>query len=559
MKPILKNLALAAVLFTFAASSPRPAAFGFAGAAPDQSAPAWDLVVYGGTAGGVVTAVSAAREGLKVALLEPRHHIGGMVSGGLSRTDVGRREVIGGYALEFYWRAGLHYDMAQYLQNVAWLVEPAVAERIFREMLAEEGVAVFFGRRLKERGGVRREGARIAEIAMENGEPFQARIFADATYEGDLMAQAGVSYTWGREGSAQYGESLAGVRSETPFHQFQVDVPPRDQDGRLLPGISEAPPGEPGSADRKVQAYNFRMILSHDPANQVPYQKPAAYDPRQFELLARYLAALEKKLGRPLRYGDVANVIPVPNRKADVNNNGAVSTDYIGHSWDYPEAGYARREEIWRAHEEYTKGFFWFLAHDPRVPPALRKEVLEWGPAKDEFTDNGNFPNQLYVREARRMIGEYVMTQKDIQTEPTKPDAIGMGSYNSDSHNIQRIVNRDGFVRNEGDMQVPVQPYQIPYRVMLPHRAEIGNLLVPVCFSASHVAYSTLRMEPQYMIIGQAAGVAAAMAVRSGLALQDIGAGELRSRLLKQGAILECSPSAQDSIVGRFRVKPVRN
>ncbi len=523
-----------------------------------QPQPKYDLVVYGATAGGVMTAVSGARAGLTVALLEPRRHVGGMVSGGLSRTDVGRREVIGGYALEFYWRAGLHYRLSQYLQNFAWLVEPKVAEAIFRQMLDEEGVTLLLERRLREREGVRRQGDSIASILMENGEEYTARVFADATYEGDLMAQAGVSYTWGRESSAQYGESLAGVRSETPLHQFQVDLSPYGSDGKLLPEISSEPAGEPGSADKKVQAYNFRLILSEDPANQVPYPKPESYDPRQFELLARLLPAMQQKLGRPQRFGEVTNIGRIPDQKADFNNNGAFSTDYIGRSWDYPEGSYARRREIWRAHEEYVKGFFYFLAHDPRVPPALQKEVNEWGLAKDEFTDNGNFPNQLYIREARRMVGEYVMTQKDIQTDLTKPDPIGMGSYNSDSHNIQRIVSRDGFVRNEGDMQVAVKPYQIPYRILLPKRNEVRNLLVPVCFSASHVAYSTLRMEPQYMIIGQAAGLAAALAIRAGHAVQDVDTAELTRELLRAGAILEYVPNVQDSKISLFHVKQAK-
>ncbi len=520
-----------------------------------QPQPKYDLVVYGATAGGVITAVSGARAGLSVALLEPRNHVGGMVTGGLSRTDVGRREVIGGYALEFYWRAGTYYQMSQYLQNIAWLVEPKVAEAIFRRMLDEEGITPLFGRRLRERDGVRKQGASITAIIMENGEEYTGRVFADATYEGDLMAQARVSYTWGRESSAQYGESLAGVRSETPFHQFQVNLSPYGADRKLLPEISPEPPGEPGSADKKVQAYNFRMILSHDPANQVPYPKPTTYDPHRFELLARLLPAMQQKLGRPQHFGEVASVIAIPNQKADVNNNGAFSTDYIGRSWDYPEGSYARRAEIWRAHEEYTKAFFYFLAHDGRVPAALQKEVNEWGLAKDEFLDNGHFPNQLYIREARRMVGEYVMTQKDIQTDLSKPDPIGMGSYNSDSHNIQRIVTREGFVRNEGDMQVPVTPYQIPYRVLLPRKNEAQNLLVPVCFSASHVAYSTLRMEPQYMIMGQAAGVAAALAIRGGHAVQDIDTRELTRELLRQGAIIEYTPNAQDSKISLFHVK----
>jgi hypothetical protein len=390
---------------------------------------------------------------------------------------------------------------------------------------------------------------------MENGEQYAARIFADCTYEGDLMAQAGVSFTWGRESSAQYGESLAGVRGETPKHQFLVDLLPRDAAGQLLPEVSADPAGEPGAADRKVQAYNFRMILSHDPANQVAYPKPAGYDAARFELFARLLDAMQKKQGRASKLGEVISISPIPNHKADMNNQGAFSTDYIGKSWEYPTAGYARRAEIWRDHEEYTKGFFWFLAHDPRVPADLQNEANEWGLSKDEFTDNQNFPNQLYIREARRMVGEYVMAQKDIQTAPTKPDPIGMGSYNSDSHNVQRVVNADGFVRNEGDMQVPVQPYQIPYRVLTPKRAEARNLLVPVCFSASHVAYSTLRMEPQYMILGQAAGVAAFLAIRGNLAVQEIDTAALTRTLIEHGAILDYKTQPQTTLVGRFRGK----
>jgi hypothetical protein len=523
--------------------------------ATSAGAQTYDLAVYGGTAAGAITAISGARMGLHTVLLEPREHIGGMVSGGLSRTDVGKREVIGGYSLEFYWRAGNAYNLSQYLQDIAWLVEPKVAESIFHAMLNEAGVTVLFHQRLLENDGVRKSGARIQSIAMENGTQYTARMFADCTYEGDLMAQAGVSFTWGRESSAQYGESLAGVRGETPFHQFQVDLSPKDAAGHLLPEVSAASPAAPGSADRAVQAYNFRMILSHDPANQAPYPKPEQYDPARFELFARLLDAMQKKQGRPSRMGEVLSVIPVPNQKADINNNGAFSTDYIGKSWDYPNASYARREEIWRDHEEYTRQLFWFLAHDPRVPNSLQNEVNQWGLAKDEFLDTAHWPHQLYIREARRMVGVYVMSQKDIQTDLRKADPIGMGSYNSDSHNVQRIVNKDGFVRNEGDMQVAVQPYQIPYRVLLPKRDQAENLLVPVCFSATHVAYSTLRMEPQYMILGQAAGVAAATAIRRSLAVQDIDPAALTRTLVEQGAILEYALPTQAALVARFRGK----
>jgi hypothetical protein len=468
---------------------------------PGHAATRFDVVVYGGTAGGVITAVSAAREGLKVALLEPRDHLGGMVSGGLSYTDYGKKEVIGGYALEFFWRAGNHYSLRRYGQDAAWYVEPHVAEQVFREMLSDAGVIVLCRHRLREKTGVRKDGARITEIFMEDGSSYQAEIYADCSYEGDLMAHAGVSFTWGRESISRYGESLAGVRERTPYHQFTVDISPYDSDGKLLPEVYAGPVGEVGSGDKKVQAYNFRLCLSHDRNNQVPFPKPSGYNPRRYELLARLLKAMTERLGRAPRFSEVCSPDMIPNNKADVNNNGAFSTDFIGKSWDYPEADYQTRERIWQEHTDYVAGFFYFLAHDPQVPQALQQEVNLWGLAKDEFVDTNNWPHQLYIREARRMTGEYVMAQKDLQTDLTKPDPIGMGSYNSDSHNIQRIPTREGFVVNEGDMQVAVKPYQIPYRVMLPKRDEAQNLLVPVCFSASHVAYSSLRMEPQYMII----------------------------------------------------------
>jgi len=517
------------------------------------AAQTYDLAVYGATAAGVTTSVSAARAGLKVVLLEPGAHVGGMASGGLQRTDVGRREVIGGMALELYFRAGVHYDTMRYLQDVSWFMEPHVAEAIFRDMLREAGVQLLLHHRLREKNGVRKAGAALQKIIIENGTAIRAKIFADATYEGDLMARAGVSYTWGRESAGQYGEPLAGVRERTPMHQFAVRISGRDEHGNLLPEISPEPLAAPGTADRKVQAYNFRLVLSDDPANQVPYPKPKHYDPKRYELLARLIEAYQKKAGHPLRMNEFFLPADIPNHKADFNNYGAFSTDYIGRSWDYPNASYARRAGIWEDHVEYTKGLLWFFAHDPRVPEPLQDEVNRWGLSRDEFSDTDHWPHQLYIREARRMIGEYVMTQKDIQTDRAKPDPIGMGSYNSDSHNIQRVLTPGGFVMNEGDMQVPVEPYQIPYRMITPKRAEATNLLVPVCFSASHVAYSTLRMEPQYMIIGQAAGIAAKMAIQSGKAVQEIDTAMLTQTLRSEGAVMEYVPSPRNSVLSKFR------
>jgi hypothetical protein len=490
------------------------------------------VVVYGGTAAGVIAAVAAAREGARVVLLEPRDHLGGMVSGGLGWTDVGKKEVIGGYALEFFERAGRKYG-----EPVEWHLEPHVGEEVFKDLVKESGVEVRYRHRLREKSGVTRQGSRVTTITMENGATFSAPVFIDATYEGDLMAQAGVTYTWGREGRDEYGESLAGVRDRTPLHQFRVRIRPFDASGSRLPEVSGERRAPVGTADRKVQAYNFRVCMTSVPDNRVPFPKPRVYDPRRYELLARMLDEMNAAK-TAWSVNDVMKPDPIPNGKTDTNNNGAFSTDYIGGNYDYPEGDYATRAKIWQAHVDYVQGFLYFLQNDPHVPKALHDAMASWGLCRDEFTDSDHWPHQLYVREARRMIGEYVMSQQDIQTDLTKPDAIGMGSYNSDSHNTQRIITDEGFVENEGDMQVPVTPYQIPYRVMLPKRTQITNLLVPVCLSATHVAYSTLRMEPQYMIIGHAAGVAAKMAVDGRVAVQEIDTDGLLTKLGARRAVL---------------------
>jgi len=499
----------------------------------------FDLAVYGGNAGGVMTAIAGARQGLKTVLLEPRDHVGGLVSGGLSGTDTGKREVIGGLALEFYFRAARHYNLQRHLQELAWMPEPKVAEAIMRDMLREAGVTLLTRHRLREKTGVRKEGTRVVEIAMENGARFAAKVFADTSYEGDLMAQAKVSYTFGRESTAQYGESLAGIREVTPSHQFAVEIPARDKNGRLWPEVSGEPKGTPGAADKRIQAYNFRVIATNVPENRVPWPKPANYDPARYELLAIYLNAMTPYLGRVLDINEVNLLRVIPNGKADFNNRGGFSTDYIGKNYAYPDGDYATREKLWREHEDYQKGFYYFLANDARVPAPLQAQMREYGLAKDEFTDTGHWPHQLYIREARRMVGDFVSTQKDLQTDLRKPDAIGMGSYHSDSHNLQRIVNERGFVENEGDVQVPVKPYQIPYRVLTPKRGEATNLLVPVCFSASHVAYSSMRMEPQYMLIGHAAGIAAKLAIEGQTSVQDVPVAELQRRLKAEGAVFE--------------------
>jgi FAD dependent oxidoreductase len=503
--------------------------------------PSPDLLVYGGTASGVMTAYSAAREGLRVVLLEPGVHLGGMVTGGLSATDLGHYTIIGGYARDFYMRDAAHYGVLDLNRPANWLSEPHVDEEIFRAMLKEAGVEVHFHERLREQEGVELEGRHLFSITTADGVRWPAKIFADCSYEGDLMAQAKVSYTWGRESAAEYGESLAGVRDHTPKHQFLWPLSAYDEHHRLLPEIDPGPLAPPGSGDKKVQAYNFRLILTNDPANRLPFPRPAGYDRARFALLERYLNEFEQHMGRVPGFEDVTNPVMIPNHKADFNNNGPVSTDYIGHSWKYPEASYAVRAQIWQDHLLYTKSFFYFLSQDAKVPASLRAEVNQWGLPKDEFEDTDHWPNQLYIREGRRMVGEYVMRQSDLQTERTKTDSIGMGSYNSDSHNIQRVAMPDGTVKNEGDVQVPVEPYEIAYRSITPKRSEAENLLVPVCLSASHAAYSSVRMEPQYMIIGQAAGVAAALAFRGHMPVQEIAIPDLQQKLRKHGAILHLS------------------
>jgi FAD dependent oxidoreductase len=500
-----------------------------------------DLIVYGATASGVMTAYSAAREGLHVILLEPGPHLGGMVTGGLSATDFGHFTIIGGYARDFYMQAAARYGVTNLDKGSNWYSEPHVDEAIFRKMLADAGVRIYLHERLRENGGVSKSGAIVRALTTEDGKQWRAKIFADCGYEGDLMSQARISYTWGRESTAQYGEDLAGVRANTPKHQFAWPISAFDDQHHLLPEIMPGPLAAPGSADKAVQSYNFRLILTRDPANRIPFPRPDGYNPSRFALLARYLNEYAQHMGRPPRLEDITNPVFIAPQEADFNNNGPFSTDYIGHSWIYPDGSYAEKAAIWKETLLYTQSFFYFISHDPSVAQSLLDETNQWGLPKDEFSDTDHWPNQLYIREGRRMIGQYVMRQSDLQTDRTKPDSIGMGSYNSDSHNVERVAMPDGTVENEGDVQVPVEPYEISYRIITPKLAEATNLLVPVCFSATHVAYSSLRMEPQYMIIGQAAGVAASLAVKEKKTVQDISIDALQKILLNDHAILHLS------------------
>lgn len=502
----------------------------------------FDVVVYGATPSGIVASLAAARQGLHVALLEPTQHIGGMVAGGLSYTDRGNVETIGGIPREFFSRVGQKYG-----DPVVWGFEPHIADEVFHEMLKDAQVEVFRGMKLREHNGVTKKDARIISITMENGTTFHGMAFADASYEGDLMAQAGVSVTWGRESRAHYGESLAGVLPTQRLDlQFRVKVSPYGANGKLLPLVSSLPRGELGAGDKRIPSYNYRLCLTSDKADQVPYPRPPGYDPHRFDLLARYLTALGKSKGHPLDIHDVLLMEKLKNNKWDANNMGAISTDYTGMNWTYPTASYKEREQMALEHKLYDQAFFYFLAHDPQVPPALQAEVNAYGLAKDEFLDTSHWPHQLYIREARRMVGQYVLTQHDVLESGKQDDSVGMGSYQLDSHNIQRVPTPDGSVENEGDYFVVTKPYEIPYRGLMPRASEVSNLLVSVCISSSHAAYGTIRQEPVYMILGQAVGTALAIAVRRNVAVQEVPVSELQGILLADHAVLHWSAPAHE-------------
>jgi hypothetical protein len=519
-----------------------------------------DVVVYGGTSAAVMAAVQVKRMGKSVVLLSPDVHLGGMSSSGLGFTDTGNKEVIGGLAKEFYERLFDHYQKedawvwekrAEYgnkgQHTVAldggsgtmWIFEPHVAESVFEDLVKENEVPVHRNAWLNRspEGMVKKDG-RIVSINTLDGQMYEANMFIDATYEGDLMAAAGVSYRVGREANSEYGERWDGVQTGTfqHKHHFTQNIDPYriagNPESGLLPEISSEPPGEYGSGDSRLQAYCFRMCMSNHPENRVAFSKPEGYDASRYELLARLFAA---------GWRDVFSKFDaIPNRKTDTNNHGPFSSDYIGKNYDYPEACYERRKEIIDDHRSYQQGLLYFVSNDPAVPEDIRMEMKEWGLAKDEFSDNENWPYQLYVREARRMVGEFVMTERDVLGKTTILHPIGMGSYALDSHNAQRYVTPEGYVQNEGDVGVaPDRPYSIDYRAILPVAGECSNLLVPVCVSSTHIAFGSIRMEPVFMILGQSAATAAVLAIDQKTAVQKLPYEALRSALLKDKQRLE--------------------
>lgn len=518
-----------------------------------------DIIVYGGTSSAVTTAVQIVRMGRSVIIVSPDKHIGGLSSSGLGFTDTGNKEVIGGLAREFYQLIFQHYEKPESWnwqkqsdygntgqgnpaidgeKRTQWIFEPHVAEEAFEKMIANNKIRVFRDELLNRETGVKKKNNSITSIETLSGKIFKGKIFIDATYEGDLMAAAGVKYNVGRESNSVYNENWNGVQKGVFHHGhwFKDNIDPYkipgDPSSGLLPRISSDIPGENGTGDNKIQAYCFRLCLTQNPENKVLITKPDGYDSTQYELLVRLSET---------RWNEFfGKYDPIPNLKTDVNNHGPFSYDNIGMNWDYPEASYERRKEIIKEHETYQKGLLFFMTTDNRIPSEVRETMNKWGYAKDEFIDNGNWPYNIYVREARRMIGEYVMTENDVLGKRDVPRPVGMGSYTMDSHNVQRYVTPEGFVQNEGDLGVgPDKPYQIDLGALMPRKNECNNLLVPVCVSSSHIAFGSIRMEPVFMILGQSAGTVASLAIVKRKGIHDLDYKEIKDKLQENGQILK--------------------
>lgn len=509
-----------------------------------------DLVVYGCTPAGLTAAITAKSHGRSVVLLCRDGHVGGMTTNGLGWADTGNHAAIGGMARRFYQDVKAHYDAVGYKgiatsqskttgeEDAMWVFEPRVAEAIYMRWLKAAGIRPVFNAKLKlEPSAVAKNETRVESIQMLDGSRYSGRMFVDATYEGDLMAMAGVTFTTGREANAVYGEDYNGVQTaNSDQHNFELDidpyVKPGDPSSGLVPLIEPGPPGVDGAGDKRVQAYNFRLCMTKDPEIRSPVPKPADYDAWTYELLGRYLDAGWRHQFRKFD--------PIPNNKVDLNNYGAISTDFIGGNYDYPTAGYERRQQIFDAHKSYQAGLLWFMQNDPRVPADVRQSMSEWGLCADEFVDSGNWPREMYVREARRMVSNFVMTERHLEGELPTPRSVGLGSYTMDSHNVQRYVDANGFARNEGDVQKYLdRTYEISYDAIVPRPEEATNLFVPVAVSASHIAYGSIRMEPVFMILGQSAGEAAVLALESKARVQDVAYDTLARRLREKGQLID--------------------
>lgn len=530
----------------------------------------YDLVVYGPTSAGVMAAVEAKRLGKSVVLVGPDQHLGGLSSSGLGFTDTGNKAAIGGLAREFYHRVYLEYQKPENWkwqqkedygnqgqgtpaidgdQRTMWIFEPHIAEKIFEDLVREYEIPVFRDQWLDRENGVTMQDGKIVSLTMLSGETYQGRMFIDATYEGDLLAAAGVDFHVGREANSQYGEKWNGSQVGVLHHghHFQSDISPYrtpgDPNSGLLFGISDQAPAPYGEEDHRVQAYCYRMCLTDQADNRLPFPKPAGYNADDYQLLLR---VLDSGWREGFRKFD-----PIPNHKTDTNNHGPFSTDFIGGNYDYPEADYEQRKEILTNHQRYQQGLLYFLANDPRVPQDVHDKFQDWGLAADEFTDNGGWPHQIYVREARRMIGKYVMTEADCFRQRKTPEPVGMGSYTLDSHNVQRYIKDDGFVQNEGDIGVGIsRPYQIAYGSLVPRDGQCENLLVPVCASSSHIAFGSIRMEPVFMILGHSAAAAASLAIDSDLAVQEVPYDSLSQLLEKEGQVLEIPVTLPKELAG---------
>ena len=510
-----------------------------------------DVIIYGGTSAAVTAAVQVAKMDKSVIMVSPDIHLGGLSSGGLGWTDTGNKEVIGGLSREFYHRIYQFYqddsvwewqEKDEYGnkgqgtpaidgdERTMWIFEPHAAEQVFEDFIAEYDITVHRDEWLNRDDGIEMSEGKIQAFKTLNGNRYEGKVFIDATYEGDLMASAGVNYHVGREANSVYNEEWNGVQTGVYHHShyfkdsISAYITPGDPESGLLPRVSAEDPGKKGEGDHRVQAYCFRMCLTDHPENRVPFPMPENYDASQYLILLRVFDAGWRETFNKFD--------PIPNRKTDTNNHGPFSTDNIGMNYDYPEATYERRREIIKEHENYQKGLMYFIANDQRVPADVQNEMKKWGLAKDEFTDNGNWPHQIYVREARRMIGDYVMTENDVLGKRKVPEPIGMGSYTMDSHNVQRYVTAGGYVQNEGDIGVhPEEPYTIAYGSLTPKKEECENLLVPVCVSSSHIAFGSIRMEPVFMILGQSAATAAVHAIEDEVAVQDIDYNKLADKL----------------------------